>query len=158
MNKKKTKKMNNNTLALNKKARHDFFIEQSFEAGLSLEGWEVKAIKARRVSLVETYVKIIKNEALLLGCNINPLPTTSTHKKIDPTRIRKLLLHRAEINKLIGYVERQGYTLVALSLYDKKGRIKLEVGLAKGKKQHDKRATSKDRDWKRTQERLRKRS
>ena len=142
------------TIALNKKAGHEFFIEQRFEAGIALEGWEVKSLRAGRINLKESYVVIKANEAYLLGCHITPLPTASTHIQPDPTRTRKLLLHRDELNKLIGSVERKGYTLVPTAMYWKKGRAKLEIGLAKGKKLHDKRATEKDRDWQREKERI----
>ena len=138
----------------NKKAFHDFFIEERFEAGLVLEGWEVKSIRAGRVQLKEAYV-IVNNAALwLIGSHISPLPEASTHINPDPVRTRKLLMHSAEIHKLIGKVERAGYTLVPLNLHYAKGRIKLDIGLAKGKKQHDKREAEKDRDWQREKQRL----
>lgn len=138
----------------NKKAFHDYFIEQRFEAGMVLEGWEVKAIRAGRAQLKEAYV-IVQGDALhLIGAHISPLPTASTHVHPDPTRTRKLLLHAEEIRKLIGSVERAGYTLVPLNLHYTRGRIKLEIGLAKGKKQHDKRQDEKEKDWKREQQRL----
>jgi len=138
----------------NKKAFHDYFIEERFEAGLVLEGWEVKSIRAGRVQLKEAYV-VVKNGAVwLVGSHISPLPTASTHIHPDPTRTRKLLLHSAEINKLIGKTERAGFTLVPLDMHYKKGRIKLEIGLAKGKKQHDKRATEKEREWQREKQRM----
>lgn len=142
------------SIVQNKKAFHDYFIEQRFEAGIALEGWEVKAIRAGRAQLKESYVIVSNSELFLLGCHISPLPTASTHVQADPTRTRKLLLHAEEINRLIGGVERAGYTLVPLDLHFAKGRIKLEIGLAKGKKQHDKRATEKDREWQREQQRL----
>ncbi len=142
------------TIALNKKARHDFFIEERYEAGLALEGWEVKSLRAGRVQLKESYVLVREGEAWLFGAHLSPLPTASTHIHPDPLRTRKLLLHRQELDKLIGAVERRGYTLVPLALYWSKGRAKLEIGLAKGKKQHDKRATEKDRDWEREKQRL----
>ncbi len=138
----------------NKKAFYDYFIEQRFEAGIALEGWEVKAIRAGRAQLKEAYVIVSNSELFLIGCHISPLPTASTHVQPDPTRTRKLLLHAEEINRLIGSVERAGYTLVPLNLHYAKGRIKLEIGLAKGKKQHDKRDTEKDREWQREQQRL----
>jgi SsrA-binding protein len=138
----------------NKKAFHDYFIEQRFEAGIALEGWEVKAIRAGRAQIKEAYVIISNSELFLVGCHITPLQTTSTHVLADPTRTRKLLLHAEEINRLIGSVERAGYTLVPLDLHYSRGRVKLEVGLAKGKKQHDKRATEKDKEWQREQQRL----
>jgi SsrA-binding protein len=138
----------------NKKAFHDYFIEQRFEAGMVLEGWEVKAIRAGRAQLKEAYV-IVQGDALhLIGAHISPLPTASTHVHPDPTRTRKLLLHAEEIRKLIGSVERAGYTLIPLNLHYTRGRIKLEIGLAKGKKQHDKRATEREKDWQREQQRL----
>lgn len=138
----------------NKKAFYDYFIEQRFEAGIALEGWEVKAIRAGRVQLKEAYVIVGNSELFLIGCHISPLPAASTHVQPDPTRTRKLLLHAEEISRLIGSVERAGYTLVPLNLHYAKGRIKLEIGLAKGKKQHDKRDTEKDREWQREQQRL----
>jgi SsrA-binding protein len=138
----------------NKKAFHDFFIEERFEAGLVLEGWEVKSIRAGRAQLKEAYV-IVNNAALwLIGSHISPLPEASTHIHPDPVRTRKLLMHSAEIHKLVGKVERAGYTLVPINLHYSKGRIKLDVGLAKGKKQHDKREAEKDRDWQREKQRL----
>jgi SsrA-binding protein len=151
---KKTSKQPASTIAQNKKARHEYHIEQQYEAGLALEGWEVKSLRAGRVQLSESYVKILHGEAFLIGAHITPLPTASTHIRPDPVRTRKLLLNRAEINRLIGLTERAGYTLVPLSLYWKRGRAKLDVGLAKGKKLHDKRATEKNRDWAREKERL----
>jgi SsrA-binding protein len=138
----------------NKKAFHDYFIEERFEAGLVLEGWEVKAIRAGRVQLKEAYVVLKQEEVWLIGCHISPLPTASTHIKPDPTRSRKLLLHANEIRKLIGKVQQAGFTLVPLNLHYAKGRIKLEIGLAKGKKLHDKRAAEKEREWARDKARL----
>jgi SsrA-binding protein len=138
----------------NKKAFHDYFIEEKFEAGLVLEGWEVKSIRAARVQLKEAYVVVKNGEVFLIGCHISPLPTASTHINPDPTRSRKLLLKATEISKLIGKTERAGYTLVPLDLHYSKGRIKLQIGLAKGKKQHDKRAAEKDREWQREKQRL----
>ncbi|MDH5286538.1 MAG: SsrA-binding protein SmpB [Betaproteobacteria bacterium] len=138
----------------NRKARHDYFIEERFEAGLVLEGWEVKAIRAGRANLKEAYVVVRGGQIVLLGSHISPLATASTHVKPDATRTRTLLMHREEINRLIGKVERAGYTLVPLDLHFTKGRIKLEIGLAKGKKQHDKRAAIKEREWNREQQRL----
>ena len=138
----------------NRKAFHDYFIEERFEAGLALEGWEVKAIRAGRAQLKEAYVVVKHGEILLIGAHFTPLITASTHVRADPTRTRKLLLHRSEINRLVGQVERAGYTLTPLNLHYSKGRIKLEIGLAKGKKQYDKRATIKDREWNREQQRL----
>lgn len=142
------------SIADNKKAFHDYFIEERFEAGLALEGWEVKAIRAARVQIKEAYVVLRRGEVFIIGMHISALQTASTHIKTDPTRTRKLLLHAAEINKLIGKVERAGFTLVPLDLHYKKGRIKLEIGLAKGKKQHDKREDEKKKDWEREKQRL----
>ncbi|MFO8152991.1 SsrA-binding protein SmpB [Thioalkalivibrio sp.] len=142
------------TIALNRKARHDFFIEDRLEAGLVLEGWEVKSLRAGRAQLSESYVLLRNGEAWLFGAHVTPLPTASTHIQPDPSRTRKLLLQRSEINRLIGAVERKGYTLVPLALYWKRGRAKLEIGLAKGKKEYDKRATDKDRDWQRERARI----
>jgi SsrA-binding protein len=137
----------------NRKAYHDYFVEEKFEAGLALEGWEVKAIRAGRAQLKEAYVVVKNGEIVLLGAHVTPLPTASTHIRPDPTRTRKLLLHRPEINRLIGKVERAGYTLTPLNLHFTRGRIKIEIGLARGKKQYDKRATIKEREWKREQQR-----
>lgn len=134
------------SIAQNKKAYHDYFIEDKYEAGLMLTGWEVKAIRASRVQLKEAYVVIKNGEVFLIGAHISPLATASTHVHPDATRTRKLLLHAEEISKLIGKVERSGYTLVPLDLHYSRGRIKLEIGLAKGKKQHDKRQTEKTRE------------
>ena len=142
------------SIAENKKAYHDYFIEQRFEAGLALEGWEVKAIRAGRVQLREAYVIVSHEEIFLVGCHISPLPTASTHISPDPTRTRKLLLNAAEISKLIGSVERAGYALVPLDMHYSRGRVKLEIGLAKGKKQYDKRAAEKEKAWRREQQRL----
>jgi SsrA-binding protein len=138
----------------NRKAFHDYFVEQRLEAGLALEGWEVKAIRAGKAQLKEAYVIVSHGEIFLIGCHISPLSSTSTHSIPDPTRTRKLLLHAEEINRLIGSVERDGYALVPLNLHYKGGRIKLEIGLAKGKKQYDKRQTEKEKDWRRDQQRL----
>ncbi|GGC12925.1 SsrA-binding protein SmpB [Pseudoduganella buxea] len=134
------------TIADNRKAFHDYFIEDRYEAGIVLEGWEVKAIRDARVQIKEAYVTIRANELYLFGAHVSALPTASTHIHPEAVRTRKLLLHRKEIDKLIGKVERSGYTLVPLNLHYKGGRVKCEIGLAKGKKQHDKRATEKDRD------------
>ena len=138
----------------NKKAYHDYFIEEKFEAGVALLGWEVKAIRAGRAQIKEAYVVVKNGEIVLIGSHITPLISTSTHVHADMTRTRKLLLHRMEINRLVGQVERAGYTLVPLNLHFSKGRVKLDVGLAKGKKQYDKRATIKEREWNREQQRL----
>ena len=138
----------------NKKAFHDYFIEERFEAGLVLEGWEVKAIRAGRAQIKEAYVILRGGEVFLIGCHISPLPTASTHIQPDPVRTRKLLLNAAEISKLIGKVERAGYALVPLDLHFTKGRVKIAIGLAHGKKQHDKRETEKNREWDREKARL----
>jgi SsrA-binding protein len=153
-NKTKNKGSGRSTIALNKKASHDFFIEERYEAGIALQGWEVKSLREGRVQIKESYVTIKEGEAFLFGAHIVPLSTASTHIHPDPTRTRKLLLHRSELNKLIGLVERKGYTLVPTAMYWKKGMAKLEIGLARGKKLHDKRASEKDRDWQREKERL----
>jgi len=142
------------TIALNKKARHEFSIEDRFEAGIALEGWEVKSLRAGKIQLVDSYVMVKNGEVYLIGCLITPLQTASTHIHPDPTRTRKLLMHRNEIDKLIGAVDRKGYTLVPMAMYWKRGRVKLEIGLAKGKKDHDKRADAKDRDWQREKQRV----
>jgi SsrA-binding protein len=153
-----TKKSNRggggNTIALNKSAGHEYHIEQRLECGLVLEGWEAKSMRAGRVQLKESYVKILHGEAFLIGAHISPLTSASTHITPDPTRTRKLLLKRAELSRLIGQTERAGYTLVPTAMYWKGGRAKLEIGLAKGKKLHDKRATERDRDWQREKERI----
>jgi SsrA-binding protein len=138
----------------NKKAFHDYFVEQRFEAGIALEGWEVKAIRAGRANLKEAYVMISNAELYLIGCHMSPLPTASTHVMPDPTRTRKLLLHASEISKLIGSVERAGYTLIPLDMHYSRGRVKVDIGLAKGKKQHDKRQATKEREWQREQQRI----
>ena len=138
----------------NRKAYHDFFIEEKFEAGLCLLGWEVKAIRAGRSQLQESYVIIRSGELFLIGSHISPLNSASTHVNTDPVRTRKLLMHGDQIAKLIGKVEISGYTLTPLDLHYSKGRIKLSIGLAKRKKQHDKRAVTKEKDWQREQQRL----
>jgi SsrA-binding protein len=141
-------------IAVNRKARFDYFIEDQYEAGIALMGWEVKSMRAGKAQVAEAYVYLKDGEAYLFGAHISPLTSASTHVNADPTRTRKLLLNRRELDHLIGAVERRGYTLVPLKLYWKKGRAKLEIGLAKGKKQHDKRATDKDRDWQRDKGRI----
>ncbi len=159
MGKKQNKaKAPDSTIALNRKARHDYHIEDRLEAGLTLEGWEVKSLRAGPIQLQESYVMIQNAEAWLFGAHISPLKTASTHIKPEPMRSRKLLLHRQELNRLIGSIERKGYTLVPLALYWKKNKIKLEIGLAKGKKAHDKRASEKERDWQRDKQRILKQS
>jgi SsrA-binding protein len=142
------------SIVQNRKAQHDYFIEERFEAGLVLEGWEVKAIRAGQVQLGEAYVVIRDGELFLLNGHISPLPTASLHVRPDATRTRKLLLHSSEIRKLIGKVERAGYALVPLDMHYSKGRVKLSIGLAKGKRQFEKRASEADKDWKRQQTRL----
>ena len=151
---KKDKKSESNTIVLNKKARHDFTLGDRFEAGIMLQGWEVKSLRAKKVQIRDSYVFIKNNEAWLSSTVITPLETASTHIHPEPQRMRKLLLHRDEITKLVSAVERKGYTLVATAMYWKKGRAKLEIALAKGKKEHDKRASEKDRDWKREKARM----
>jgi SsrA-binding protein len=152
--KKPKKSPGDNTIAENRKARHDFFIDERIEAGLALEGWEVKSLRDGRANLTESYALLKNGEAWLIGAHFAPLSSASTHVKTDPTRSRKLLLHRREIDRLVGAVERKGYTLVPLSLYWKNGRAKLALGLARGKQQHDKREAKKDRDWQRQKARI----
>jgi SsrA-binding protein len=142
------------SISQNRKAWHDYFIEERFEAGMVLQGWEVKAIRAGRLQLRDAYVTVHGSEIWLVGCSVTPLPTVSTHFQPDPTRTRKLLMNAREIDRLIGAVERSGYTLVPLDMHYSKGRIKLEIGLAKGKKQHDKRESERERDWQRERQRL----
>jgi len=143
-----------NTIAVNRKARHDYFIEETYEVGMVLQGWEVKSLRAAKANLTDSYVLLKNGEAWLLGCNISPLPTVSTHVHPDPTRTRKLLLNQRELNKLYGSIEREGYTAIVLSLYWKGGLAKAQIALAKGKKQYDKRASEKDRDWQRQKQRI----
>ncbi|MDH4073103.1 MAG: SsrA-binding protein SmpB [Gammaproteobacteria bacterium] len=150
------KKTTSSRIAENRKARFDYAIEDTFEAGIVLEGWEVKSLREGRAQITESYVHVRNGEAWLIGAQITPLATVSTHVHPDPTRTRKLLLNRHELDRLVGAVERKGYTLVPLNLHWSKGRAKLDIGLAKGKKAHDKRAAIKDRDWQRQKERLRK--
>lgn len=150
---KKKKTDNSNTIALNKKARYDYFIEKSLEAGISLEGWEVKSLRGGRVQIKESYVILKNNELFLFGAHISPLASASTHVNPDPTRTRKLLLHRLEINRLRDKINQKGATVVPLKLYWTRGKVKLEIGVAKGKKAYDKRQDIKDRDWKRDKER-----
>ena len=151
---KKSTKKPSSTIALNKKARHDYSIEKTFEAGIVLEGWEVKSIRDGRVQMTDTYVMVKDNEIFWLGGQITALLSASTHINPEPSRARKLLLHRNEIDKLVGAVERKGYTLVPLKMYWSKGHVKMEIGLAKGKQLHDKRADDKDRDWNRDKARI----
>lgn len=144
----------NTTIAINKKVHFDYFIENEYEAGLVLEGWEVKSLRAGKINLSDSHVIIKYGEAFLLGAQIQPLPTAAAHLFPEANRTRKLLLNRRELNQLIGSVERQGYTVVPLALYWKNNRVKIKIALAKGKKTHDKRDTIKDRDWQRARERL----
>lgn len=153
-----SKKTSDSTIVLNRKAGFDYFLEDQYEAGLVLEGWEVKSLRAGKVNLSDAHVIIKHGEAFLLGSLINPLITASTHTIPDPTRTRKLLLNRRELNQLIGSVERQGYTIVPLSLYWKKNNVKIKIALAKGKREHDKRDTIKDRDWQRDRSRIMKKT
>lgn len=150
----KKPKMNPGTIAQNKKARFEYHLHEHFEAGLALEGWEVKSLREGKVQLTDTYVLLKNEEAFLLGCNITPLQSASTHFVPDPQRTRKLLLHKNEIAKLVGATQQKGYTLVPLALYWKGNRVKCEIALASGKKEHDKRATIRARDWSRDKQRL----
>lgn len=145
------------TIAVNKRARFEYYIEDRLEAGLALEGWEVKALREGRVQFADSYVLLKDNEAFLFGCQINPLPTASTHVTPDPLRTRKLLLHRREIDRLTGAVDRKGFSVIPTAMYWSRGRAKVEIGLARGKRQHDKRKTEKDRDWERQKSRIMKR-
>ena len=154
MNQKQKKDEPSRTISVNRRARHDYHIEEHYEAGLSLRGWEAKSLRAGRAQITEAYVTVKNGEAFLIGAHFTPLKHTCTHEIADTTRTRKLLLHRRELASLIGKVERAGYTLVPLDLHWTHGRAKLEVGLAKGKKQHDKRADIKERDWQRQKERI----
>ena len=154
MAKAKNDKADGRVIAVNRRARHDYFIEDRFEAGLVLDGWEVKSLRAGNAQLAEAYVHVRNGEAWLVGAHIPPLTTVSTHVKADPTRTRKLLLGRSELDRLTGQVERKGYALVPLDLHWTRGRAKLDIGLAKGKKQHDKRASKKEQDWQRQKARL----
>lgn len=146
---KKNKTQSSSTIALNRKAKHDYFIEERLETGIVLEGWEVKSLRAGRVQISDSHVVLRRGDAWLLGAVITPLPTASTHINPEPTRTRKLLLHRRELDKLIGSVERRGYTIVPLAMYWKRNKVKVEIGLAKGKKHFDKRTAIKERDWQR---------
>jgi SsrA-binding protein len=146
------------TIALNKRARFEYQNEERLQAGIALEGWEVKALREGRVQIADTYVLLKDNQAFLFGCQINPLPTASTHVTPDPLRTRKLLLHRNEIDRLAGAVDRKGKTVVPTAMYWSKGRAKVEIGIATGKKQHDKRRTQRDRDWDRQKARILKHS
>lgn len=144
-------------IAVNKRARFDYHIEERLEAGIALEGWEVKALRAGRVQFADSYVLLKDNEAFLFGCLVNPLPTVSTHITPDPTRTRRLLLHRREIDRLTALVDRKGQTVVPTSIYFSRGKVKVEIGIATGKRQHDKRKVQKDRDWERQKARIMKR-
>lgn len=154
----KTEKISSKSIAVNRKASHEYTLEQRFQAGMVLEGWEVKSLRAGKAQIAESYVLLKKGEAWLIGANITPLLSASTHIRADAARTRKLLLHRKELNSLVGLVERKGYTLIPLSLYWSKGHVKMEIGLAKGKKQHDKRSTEKERDWQREKQQIFKKS
>ena len=150
----KKKTPSSGTIALNKKAKHEYHIETRFEAGMALTGWEVKSLRAGKVQLVDSYVLLKDGEAWLLGAHITPLTSASTHVVADPTRTRKLLLHKKEIDRIIGRVEQAGYTCVPLALYWKGNKVKCEIALVKGKKEYDKRATEKERDWNRQKQRI----
>ena len=154
MNKNKAKKGGDSTIALNKKARHEYFIENKYEAGLELLGWEVKSLRSGKANIGDGYIMLRNGEAYLFGATITPLNVASTHVVCDPTRLRKLLLNKRELERLIGQVEREGYTLIPLAMYWSRAWVKLEIGLAKGKKDHDKRDDIKERDWKRDKERM----
>jgi len=154
MGQSKKPKTPDNTIARNKSARFEFFVEETLEVGIQLEGWEVKSLREKKLQISESYVFVKNNELWLSGAHITPLTSASTHNAVLPTRVRKLLAHRHEIDRISGLIERKGYTLIALSAYWSKGRAKLSIGLAKGKKLHDKRATEKDRDWSRDKARL----
>lgn len=153
-----TKKPSDSTIVINRKAGFDFFIQEPYEAGMVLQGWEVKSLRAGKINLSDAHVIIKNGEAFLLGALINPLQTASTHEIPEPTRSRKLLLKRGELNHLIGSVERQGYTIIPLSMYWKKNNIKIKIALAKGKKEHDKRDSVKDREWQRDRSRIMKKN
>ncbi|MDX9688715.1 SsrA-binding protein SmpB [Halopseudomonas formosensis] len=154
MSKQKKSQPNGGTIALNKRAKHEYFIEQRFEAGIALAGWEVKSLRAGKALLVDSYILLKDGEAYLFGAHITPLQTASTHVIADPTRTRKLLLHAKELEKIIAGVEQKGYSCVPLALYWKKHLVKCEIALVKGKKDYDKRASEKDRDWDREKQRL----
>ncbi len=152
------KKQSDSTIVMNRKAGFDYFIENQYEAGLVLEGWEVKSLRAGKINLSDAHIIIKHGEAFLFAAQIQPLITASTHSIPDPIRTRKLLLNRKELNQLIGSVERQGYTIIPLSLYWKKNNIKIKIALAKGKKEHDKRVSIKDREWQRDRSRIMKKT
>ena len=152
-----TKTTGRKTIAVNKRARFEYHIEERLEAGIALEGWEVKAMREGRVQFADSYVLLKDNEAFLFGCRIDPLPTVSTHITPDPVRTRKLLLHRRELDRLFAAVDRRGYTVIPTAMYWSRGKAKVEIGMAKGKRQHDKRKDAKDRDWEREKGRIMKR-
>jgi SsrA-binding protein len=152
--KKKSTKSPSSTIVLNRKARHDFYIEDRLEAGVVLEGWEVKSLRAGKIQIIDGYISLKNGEAFLQGAVITPMLSASTHVDADPRRTRKLLLHHGEISRLIGAVDRKGYTIIATAMYWKRGKAKVELGLAKGKKQHDKRSSDKSRDWDREKGRI----
>ena len=152
-----TKTTGSKTIAVNKRARFEYHIEERLEAGIALEGWEVKAMREGRVQFADSYVLLKDNEAFLFGCRIDPLPTVSTHITPDPVRTRKLLLHRRELDRLFAAVDRRGYTVIPTAMYWSRGKAKVEIGMAKGKRQHDKRKDAKDRDWEREKGRIMKR-
>ena len=154
MGKKTKKQPDSNTIAVNRKARHEYHIEEAFEAGLVLAGWEVKSLRAGKCQLTDTYILIKDEEAWLLGSHITPLNTASTHVVADPTRTRKLLLHKKEIARLVGKINQKGFTCVPLSLYWKGNKVKCKLALVKGKQLHDKRAADKDKDWQRQKSRI----
>jgi SsrA-binding protein len=154
MSSKKSKPGDSRVIAVNRKARHNYFIESTLEAGLVLEGWEVKSLRAGSAQITEAYVQLRNSEAWLIGAHFTPAKTTASYTNADPTRSRKLLIQRYELDRLVGAVERKGYALIPLDLHWTKGKAKLEIGMGKGKKQHDKRADKKDRDWQRQKERI----
>jgi len=154
MAKKNDQKSSSNTISLNRRARYEYHLEERLEAGIALLGWEVKALREGNIQFNESYVLLSGGEAFLFGCHITPLVSASSHVSADPMRTRRMLLHKRELDRLIGHVERQGYTLIPTAMYWKKGKVKVEIALAKGKKQHDKRRTEKDRDWERQKSRI----
>jgi len=154
MAKKNDQKSSSNTIALNRRARYEYHLEERLEAGIALLGWEVKALREGNIQFNESYVLLSGGEAFLFGCHITPLVSASSHVSAAPMRTRRMLLHKRELDRLIGHVERQGYTLIPTAMYWKKGKVKVEIALAKGKKQHDKRRTEKDRDWERQKSRI----
>lgn len=147
-------KQPSSTIALNKRARHEYQLDERIEAGIALEGWEVKALREGKIQFGDSYVLLKNGEAFLFGCLITPLPSVSTHFTPDPTRTRRLLLHRREIDRLVGLVERKGQTIVPTAMYWKQGKVKVEIAVATGKKQHDKRRAQKEKDWERQKSRI----